>query len=416
MLDLKRISDFITERRRAMGLTQQQVAEQLGVSYQAVSKWECGTTLPSVDSLLELSELLGVTADELLRGHCRKDAGLTYSKAGVDISYTDAIKAEMSRYVSSDHPRVLNRLGAFASLYDIRFDDIPDPVLVLKSEEPGSKQKIAMEYGYTESICHDMINHLVNDIIVMGAKPLAVLDTIVCGSAEKDTVKCFIKGISEACAANDCSLVGGETSVQPGVVERGTYILTASIAGICSREQLIDGSRITAGDVVLSVASNGLHTNGYSLVRMLMDELPRIKEERVGSLPFLNAIMLPHTPYYPALRELLSDPTLHGMAHITGGGIAGNLSRVIPDGLCAVVDLSALQPPAIFSYLKANGGISDDEMLRTFNCGAGLILVTDRDSAPQIAAQISKLYPCQPIGEIIADTGSRVAFQNAVRW
>ncbi|MBQ2707204.1 MAG: helix-turn-helix domain-containing protein, partial [Clostridia bacterium] len=161
MLDLSQISAFIAERRLGMGLTQQQAAEKLGVSFQSVSKWECGVAMPGVDMLLPLAELLGVTVDELLRGRSSGQTGMTYSRAGVNISSTDAIKTEMAKYVSHGHPRVLNRLGAFASLYDIRFPEIADPVLVLKSEEPGSKQKIAMEYGYTKSICHDMINHLV---------------------------------------------------------------------------------------------------------------------------------------------------------------------------------------------------------------------------------------------------------------
>jgi len=293
MFDPTQIAAFISERRRARGLTQQQAAQKLGVSFQAVSKWECGVTLPGVDMLLPLAELLGVTADELLRGKAADPAGLTYNRAGVNISYTDAIKADMTKYVSAKHPRVLNKLGAFASLYDIRFPEISEPVLVLKSEEPGSKQKIAMEYGYTESICHDMINHLVNDIAVMGAKPLAVLDTLVCGSAEKDTIHSFIRGISEACTANDCVLVGGETSIQPGVVEKGTYILTASIAGICEHSQIIDGAGIRKGDVVLALSSNGLHTNGYSLVRMMMDEMPKLVDERIDDETFLEAMMNP---------------------------------------------------------------------------------------------------------------------------
>ncbi|MCL2166047.1 MAG: AIR synthase related protein, partial [Clostridiales bacterium] len=198
------------------------------------------------------------------------DAGLTYSKAGVDIQHTDILKTEMGKFIETEHPRVLNGMGPFASLYDIKFDHIAHPVLVLKSEEPGSKQKLAAEYGYIESVCHDMINHLVNDIIVMGATPLAVLDTIVCGNADKDTILSIIKGISDACRENDCALVGGETSIQPGVVDQGTYILTSSIAGIVDKADILDGARIRQGDTVLAVASNGLHTNGYSLVRLLM--------------------------------------------------------------------------------------------------------------------------------------------------
>ncbi len=305
MLDNKKIACFISDRRRQLGLTQQQVADKLNVSFQAVSKWESGSTYPNTELLRQLSGLLGVTVDELLDGKEKGKERLTYSKAGVDISYTDAIKTAISKYLVSEDKRVLNGLGPFASLYDIKFDNIKNPVLVLKSEEPGSKQKLAMKYGYTESICHDMINHLVNDIIVMGARPLAVLDTIICGNAEKDTVKSIIKGISDACRNNECSLVGGETSIQPNVVESGVYILTSSIAGIVERDKIIDGSRISKGDSVLAIASNGLHTNGYSLIRMMMEQFPQIINEKVGGESFIDCIMKPHTSYYKALKDIL---------------------------------------------------------------------------------------------------------------
>lgn len=215
MLDNRKIAGFIATKRKEQGLTQQQIADRLNVTFQAVSKWENGITYPNTELLVDLAKMLGVSVDDLLLGNEKSEDRLTYSKAGIDISYTDAIKSEMSKYLNTSDKRVLNGLGPFASLYDINYPSIKEPVLVLKSEEPGSKQKLAMEYGYSESICHDMINHLVNDIIVMGAKPLAVLDTIVCGSAEKDTIKSIVKGISEACRENECSLVGGETSIQP---------------------------------------------------------------------------------------------------------------------------------------------------------------------------------------------------------
>lgn len=153
--------------------------------------------------MYDLAIALDVTVDEILIGSEKSEEGLSYSKAGIDITYTDTIKKEMAKHLETKDKRVMNGLGPFASLYDIHFPELKEPVLVLKSEEPGSKQKLAMEYGYTESICHDMINHLVNDIIVMGAKPLAVLDTIVCGNAEKDTIKTLVKGIADACRENE---------------------------------------------------------------------------------------------------------------------------------------------------------------------------------------------------------------------
>lgn len=415
MLDNTKIARFIAEKRRAKGLTQQQVANSLNVTFQAVSKWETGATIPNVESLVELAQLLNVTVDELLKGRDAENSGLTYSKAGVNVNYTDTIKAEMEKYLSLDNPRVLNGLGPFASLYDIEFDNIKEPVLVLKSEEPGSKQKIAMDYGYTESICHDMINHLVNDIIVMGATPLAVLDTIICGKAEKETIKALVKGISEACKANECALVGGETSIQPNVVEKGTYLLTSSVAGITDKKNIIDGSKIKENDVVLAVASNGLHTNGYSLVRMLMNEIPHIKHERVDKTPFLDAIMKPHAPYYKAVKDLFGSNKINGMAHITGGGIEANLKRVMPDGLSAQIDLSKIKPLKIFSYLKSNGNISDDEMLRTFNCGVGLVVVTKKIFANYIIKHISKYYNCYEIGSITTGE-NKVVFENNLKW
>lgn len=430
MLDNQKIAAFIAGKRRALGMTQADVAQKLNVSFQAVSKWENGT-LPNVEMLVELAELLRVSVDEILSGQEKNDENFSYSKAGVDISYTDAMKREMAAYLKTENPRVLNGLGPFASLYDISFPEISDTVLVLKSEEPGSKQKLAMEYGYSESICHDMINHLVNDIAVMGAKPLAVLDTIVCGNAEKETIKSFVKGISEACRENECTLVGGETSIQPQVVDRGVYVLTSSIAGIVSKDKIIDGSAIKEGDAVIALASNGLHTNGYSLVRLLMDKMPQIKLDKIEGETFIEQIMKPHTPYYRVIKNIFGDAGVHGMAHITGGGIEGNLCRIIPDGLCAQVDLSKIRPLPIFSYIQKAGKIGEEEMLSTFNCGVGLIVVVSQGAKERVIRRINKEMSgakycdlnrnqngdslCYEIG-VIGCGEKKVIFQNHIVW
>ena len=415
MLDSVKIGGFISRKRRELGMTQQHLADRLNISFQAVSKWENGSTFPNVELLPELSKAMEVTVDELLSG-CEKDGEeLSYSKAGVDIAYTDTIKKEMAKHLETRDKRVLNGLGPFASLYDISFPEIKNPVLVLKSEEPGSKQKLAMEYGYTDSICHDIINHLVNDIAVMGAKPLAVLDTIVCGNAEKDTISALVKGVSDACRENECSLVGGETSVQPAVVEKGLYVLTSSIAGIVERDRIIDGSAIEEGDIVLALASNGLHTNGYSLVRMLMDRMPEIKLEKVDGMTFTEQIMKPHTPYYKALKGIMEKNCVHGMAHITGGGIEGNLCRVIPDGLSAVIELDKIRTLPVFRFIRQCGNISDKEMLSTFNCGVGFILVVHREAAAQTAAYLSRYYDCYEIGRIRANE-QKIVMENKLNW
>ena len=415
MIDSIKVGRFIVERRKSLGMTQQQLAEKLGVSFQAVSKWENGTTFPNIEILKDLGTVLHVSVDEILMGSEKHEDGLSYSKAGIDITYTDTIKKEMAKSLETKDRRVLNGLGPFASLYDIKFSEITDPVLVLKSEEPGSKQKLAMEYGYTESICHDMINHLVNDIAVMGATPLAVLDTIVCGNAEKDTIKSLVKGVSDACRENECSLVGGETSIQPLVVDAGVYVLTSSIAGIVEKSQVIDGSAIEEGDAVLAVASNGLHTNGYSLVRLLMDKKPEIKLDKIGGKTFIERIMEPHTPYYKAIKALFPKKSVHGMAHITGGGIEGNLCRVIPDGLSEKIDTGKIRILDIFKYIRDQGNVSDEEMLRTFNCGVGFIIVTSQEKKDEVMRHVGKFYDCYEIGEI-GKGEKKIVFENRISW
>ena len=415
MLDSIKVDNFIMEKRKSLGLTQQQLADKLNVSFQAISKWENGTTGPNREILRDLAIALDVSVDEILAGSEKDVDGLSYSKAGIDITYTDTIKKEMSKHLETKDKRVLNGLGPFASLYDIKFPKIENPVLVLKSEEPGSKQKLAMEYGYTESICHDMINHLVNDVVVMGAKPLAVLDTIVCGNAEKDTIKSLVKGVSEACRENECSLVGGETSIQPLVVESGVYVLTSSIAGIVEKSKVIDGSAIKKGDAVLAIASNGLHTNGYSLVRLLMDKMPQIKLDKIDGLTFIEQIMKPHTPYYKSIKGLFDKDVIHGMAHITGGGIEGNLCRAIPEGLCAKIDLSKLNVLNIFKYIRNSGNISDEEMLRTFNCGVGFNVVVAQKDKDMVMRHVNQFYNCYEIG-LIEEGAHKVVFENRMTW
>lgn len=415
MLNSIKVGNFIMEKRKALGLTQQQLADKLNVSFQAISKWENGTTYPNIEILRDLATVLGISADEILAGSERDADGLSYSKAGINISYTDTIKKEMSKYLETNDRHVLNGLGAFASLYDIHFPEIKNPVLVLKSEEPGSKQKLAMEYSYTESICHDMINHLVNDIVVMGAKPLAVLDTIVCGNAEKDTIKTLVKGVSEACKENECSLVGGETSIQPLVVEAGVYVLTSSIAGIVEKAKIIDGSAIEEGDTVLAIASNGLHTNGYSLVRLLMDKMPQIKLDKIDGLTFIEQIMKPHTPYYKAIKGLGDRAVIQGMAHITGGGIEGNLCRVIPEELSARIDLSKIKTLNIFKYIRNQGNIEDEEMLRTFNCGVGFIVVVRQKDKSAVMKHMNQFYDCYEIGKI-EKGDNKVIFEKRINW
>jgi phosphoribosylformylglycinamidine cyclo-ligase len=330
-------------------------------------------------------------------------AEFSYASAGVDIDNADQTKREMARSLETNDARVLNKIGAFATLFDGHFPEYQHPVLVLKSEEPGSKQKLAFAHGHYESVCYDLVNHLINDIIVMGAHPLSMQDVIVCGKLEKDVITRVVDAMAAACRAQECTLTGGETSEQPGVVPAGTYVLTASVVGVAEKSQIIDGSTIRAGDQVLAVASNGLHTNGYTLVRALLDAQPDLAEVDVEGERFLDVILRPHLCYYRAVRDLYASDALRGMAHITGGGVRDNLSRVLPADLDAQIDLGAFEIPAIFRTLHERGQLDSADMVRTFNMGVGLALVVAADSAEQTIQHLAA-HDCHayPIGAIVA--------------
>ncbi len=341
---------------------------------------------------------------------------LSYSKTGVNIDVADAAKKTMAKTLKTKDRRVLNTVGAFASLYDAHFPDYKHPVLVTKTEEPGTKQLLALKAGRVESICQDMINHLINDIVVMGATPLCVQDAVICGKLEKNIVTRIVAGVAAACKAQDCVLTGGETSEQPGVLEPGTYVLTSSIIGVVEKAKIIDGSRIKKGDVVLAVASNGLHTNGYTLARALLRQQPRIAKTKVGGTTFLDAILKPHVCYYHAVKGLFGNTALRGMAHITGGGIPGNLNRILPKSLDASINLSLIKVLPVFSLIKKAGNVDDADMLRTYNVGVGLTLVVDAKAAAKIAVHIRRAgHDCYPIGTIIAGRGE-VMSRGMLRW
>lgn len=334
----------------------------------------------------------------------------------VNIDLANQTKREMADALETSNKNVLNKIGAFSSLYDAQFASYKHPILVLKTEEPGSKQLIASQYDKIENVSYDMINHLINDCIVMGATPLTVQDAIICGKMEKDIVKRIVHSIADACKAQDCVLTGGETSEQPGVINEGTYILTSSIVGMVEKDELIDGSKIKEGDVVLSLASSGIHTNGLTLVRTVMREHPELLQKTVDGRDFIDAVLEPHRCYYLALRELFPTGKISGLAHITGGGIRENLNRILPKELDAEIDLSSYQIPTIFEMLKTAGDISDVEMLRTFNLGVGISLVADPAFIPEIIAHLEKMgIPSYTIGRIVKGSGT-VQVTGSLPW
>jgi len=341
---------------------------------------------------------------------------LSYKTSGVDIDIANNTKKEMARSLDNNNTRVLNKSGAFATLFDGSFPEYKNPVLVFKTEEPGSKQKLALENNSIETICYDLINHLVNDAIVMGAKPLSIQDCIVCGKMEKKVILKMVSAFSKACKENGCVLTGGETSEQPSVINPGTYILTASIIGIVEKEKIIDGSRIKEGDVVLGLASSGVHTNGFSLVRKIMEQNPEILKEKIDGKTFTKKILIPHFGYYNCLKDLFGNEGLVGLAHITGGGIKENLNRILPKDLDAEINIEKIKILKIFKILKKFGNLEDDDMLRTFNMGVGMTAVVKENFVEKMKKHLKKFnVDVYEIGKITKGN-KRVNFTSKLNW
>jgi phosphoribosylformylglycinamidine cyclo-ligase len=369
---------------------------------------------------------------------------LSYEKSGVNIDNADDAKKSIANTMAAGgggDPRILHRPNSFAALFDASFPGIRQPVLVMKTEEPGSKQKMVFQYpgpGRPSSIAYDMIHHLINDIIVVGAQPLAVQDCIVCGKLQKDVVLQIVQAVNDACRKNDCFLLGGETSEQPGVLNEGTYILSSSIVGVVEKSRIIDGRHIQPGDTVLAVPSNGLHTNGYSLVRALLAQHPNLPTQTFTNghgqqETFIDAILKPHACYYQPFKALfekrgqtsfsagqdVGGPSdgLHGLAHITGGGIAGNLNRILPQNMDALIDASKIRVLPLFKLIQKLGNVPEPDMLKTFNLGVGMTLVCSPDSSHAITQHLATFnLHAYPIGEIIPaiSPGAIVRYQNAL--
>ena len=332
-----------------------------------------------------------------------------YAAAGVD---TDAAEALVSRFAdlakAARRPEVLADVGPFAGLFNL--GSYREPVLVASTDSVGTKVKLAGLLGRYDSVGHDLVNHCVNDILTSGAEPLFFLDYIGNCGLPDDAKADLVRGCVEACRAVGCSLLGGETADMPGTYRDGDFDLVGFIVGVVERDSIIDGSAIREGDILLGLPSNGLHTNGYSLVRKLfrigIDEDADAERARLNAnYPGLEgtlgeALLAPHRCYFADLRPVL--PMLNGIAHITGGGIPSNVPRVLPAGLGAMIDRGAWRAPAIFRLIQEEGGIDEEEMYRAFNMGLGIVLAVDPGHAAEVQSRAPEAFVA---GRVIAGEG-----------
>ncbi len=351
-------------------------------------------------------------------------APLTYADAGVDITAAERAKQRIRMLARKTfNKQVLSEIGGFGGLFALDLAKYPDPILVSSADGVGTKLKVAFDLGIHHTVGADLVNHCVNDIAVQGATPLFFLDYLATGELENDVVETVVRGISEACRANGCALIGGETAQMPGFYAPGEYDLAGTIVGAVNRPNIITGERIEPGDVLLGLPSNGLHTNGYSLARKLLFEVAAYTpdhyvnelKDKVGA-----ALMRTHRSYLSVIKKLTAGGPgtaeargmVQGFAHITGGGITENLPRILPRGLDASVDLAGWQVPPLFTHLRQLGNVDREEMFRTFNMGIGLIAVIPAEQIKKAKAILNRANERHCIVGRIVSRGSRKVIYN----
>ena len=310
--------------------------------------------------------------------------GKAYARAGVDIDLGNRLKRQIQSLVKGTNgPRVLGKIGGFGGLFEARFPRLREPVLVASIDGVGTKLKIAFVMDKHDTIGADLVNHCVNDIAVLGARPLFFLDYIGCEKLEHRVFQQLLRGFARACRSAGCALLGGETAQMPGMYRKGEYDLAGCIVGVVDRAKIIDGQKIKPGDVILGLASNGLHTNGYSLAREILFRKMRLKvtSRLAGSTTSVGEELLRvHKNYQPLLANL-PDGIIKGLAHITGGGLIDNLPRILPPNCDAVIEARSWHIPGIFQILQQNGNIDAREMYQVFNMGIGMVAVVAKKNA-----------------------------------
>lgn len=334
----------------------------------------------------------------------------TYTAAGVDLDAAQDVKGHIASVAARTHgSQVLGGIGGFGALY--RLDGYDEPVLVSSTDGVGTKLKLAIAMGRYGVIGEDVVNACVNDVIVTGAKPLFFLDYLALDELRPGVVEALVEGMARACEVNGCALIGGETAQMPGMYATGEFDVAGFVVGAAERREMLNPGSVREGDVLMGLPSNGLHTNGYSLVRYALglddDPAPLWQHypELGGTLG--DALLAPHLPYYPAVSRAM--PHVKAAAHVTGGGLEENVPRALPEGLAASIDRSTWTAPPIFGVLRRLCEIDEAEMFRVFNMGVGMVLVCEASSVGEVAA----LAPgALPIGSVVRDSGrGRVVFE-----
>ena len=334
---------------------------------------------------------------------------ISYKDSGVDIDAGNALVEAIKPIAkATTRPEVPASLGGFGALFELDMSKYKNPILVSGTDGVGTKLRLAIDSGKHDQVGIDLVAMCVNDLIVQGAEPLFFLDYYATGKLDLAVATDVVKGIGEGCLQSGCALIGGETAEMPGMYPKGDYDLAGFCVGIVEKADLIDGTKVKAGDVMLGLASTGPHSNGYSLIRKILEVSNADLQTDIDGQPLIDALMAPTKIYVKSLLELMKSVDIHAVSHITGGGLLENLPRVMPANTMANIDTNSWNRPAVFDWIQANGNVEFEEMHRTLNCGIGLVIVvdaTDQEKAINVLTQAGETVSV--IGQIEASENEK---------
>ena len=317
---------------------------------------------------------------------------LSYKNAGVSIERGNELVKRLKKTVSNTHRQgVMGGLGGFGALFDLGSLNYKHPILVSGTDGVGTKIKLAIDNKRHESIGIDLVGMCVNDLIVQGADPLFFLDYFACSSLNVDVAETVINGIADGCTLAGCSLVGGETAEMPGMYQPGEYDLAGFCVGVVEKDAIITGQGVSAGDILIAIASSGCHSNGYSLIRKIISVTNQDLSELLAGKTLLNHLLEPTRIYAKQILGLINEVPIKAIAHITGGGLIENIPRVIPDDLAVKIEANSWKLPPIFEWLREKGNVDSHEMYKTFNCGVGIILCVDSDNVRKTLSYLTDI-------------------------
>lgn len=337
-----------------------------------------------------------------------KPTSLSYKDAGVNIDAGNDLIDKIKPHVAkTKRPEVLGGLGGFGAMFQIPLDRYKEPVLISGTDGVGTKLKLATQLNKHDTIGIDLVGMCVNDILVQGAEPLFFLDYYATGKLDTEVAVDVIKGIADGCELSGAALIGGETAEMPGMYSAGDYDMAGFCVGIAEKSKLIDGSKVKPGDVILGMASSGPHSNGYSLIRKIIEVSQADLSENCGDQSLGDALLAPTRIYVKPLLALMKKINIHAMAHITGGGLLENIPRVLANNMNASIDVASWQQPAVFKWLQEKGNVESSEMYRTFNCGIGMAVIVDAaDAETAINELTASGETVFTIGQITAGEGA----------